>query len=97
MKEKYELNNRKHLIWMKFTIDGYLGVVAASDDINFDMTNTSGKIISHLNKQWKQDFVLVFPLPNIGDKERSDIECGIGNYLIDKGVPILDFYSHQYK
>lgn len=97
LKEKYELNNRKHLIWMKFTIDGYLGVVAASDDINFDMTNTSGKIISHLNKQWRQDFVLVFPLPNIGDKERSDIECGIGNYLIDKEVPILDFYSHQYK
>lgn len=97
LKEKYSLNNQKHLIWLKFTIDGYLGVVAASDDINFDMTNTSGKIMSHLKKQWRQDFVLVFPLPNIGDKERSDIECGIGNYLIDRGVPILDFYSHQYK
>lgn len=97
LKEKYDLNNRKHLVWMKFTTDGYIGVVAASDDINFDMDNTSGKIIDHLNKNWNQDFVLVFPLSNIGDKERSDIECGIGNYLIDKDVLILDFYSHQYK
>ena len=34
LKEKYDLNNRKHLVWMKFTTDGYIGVVAASDDEN---------------------------------------------------------------
>ena len=26
----------------------------------------------------------------------SDIESGIGNYLIDNDVPILDYYSHNY-
>lgn len=97
LKKQFELNNQKHLVWMKFTKDGYLGVVAASDDINFDINNTSGEIIKKLNQEWDESRVLVFPLPNIGDKERSDIECGIGNYLTDeKGVPILDYYSHRY-
>lgn len=27
---------------------------------------------------------------------RSDIESGIGNYLISQGIPILDYYSHNY-
>ncbi|EEV33781.1 predicted protein [Enterococcus gallinarum EG2] len=97
IQRKFQLNSRKHLVWMKFTKSGYLGVVAASDDINFDLTNTSGEIISHLKQDWDKSFILVFPLPNICDKERSDIECGIGNYLIKKDVPILDFYSHRYK
>lgn len=98
LKEQYNLNSNKHIVWMKFTLDGYLGVVAGSDDINFDMINTtSGKIISYLDKTWDETLLLIFPLPFIGDKERSDIECGIGNYLINKKVAILDYYSHQYK
>lgn len=28
--------------------------------------------------------------------QRGDIERGVGNYLISKNVPILDFYSHNY-
>ena len=113
IKNEYGLNNTKHIIWMKFTTDGYLGVVASSDDINFGIPNnsleynekknnnqwkynTSGIIIHYLEKVWDESFVLVFPLPNIGDGERSDIECGVGNYLISKGVPILDYYSHMF-
>lgn len=113
------LNSRKHIIWMKFTKDGYLGVVAASDDINFDIPTsesnyndttdgkeksnnnkwkhtTSGIIVHSLKKIWDEEFILLFPLPNIGDGMRKDIECGIGNHLISKGVPILDFYSHRF-
>ncbi|MGC6173957.1 hypothetical protein [Lacrimispora sp. 38-1] len=106
-------DNYEYTYAMKFTTDGYLGVVAASDDINFGIPNnsleynekkpnnkwkynTSGIIIHRLGKVWDENFVLVFPLPNIGDGERSDIECGVGNYLISKGVPILNYYSHMF-
>lgn len=120
LQQENNLNGRKHIVWMKFTTDGYLGVVAASDDINFDIPlseanyndttdgkekssgndwehNTSGIIVHHLKKQWDESFVLIFPLENIGDAMRDDIECGIGNYLISKDIPILDFYSHRFQ
>ena len=84
----YNLNNRNHIIWMKFTEDGYLGLVAASDDINFSMDNSSGLIIDYLNQKWDESFILMFPLKGITDGLRKDIECGIGNYLIDNNVHI---------
>ncbi len=111
-KEKYQLEDQRDLVWMKFTTEGILGVVACSNDINVYIPNneedyksktkskwkynTSGIIIHRLGKSWNKEEVLVFPLPNIPkDKKRSDIEHGIGDYLIEKGVPILDFYSHR--
>lgn len=112
IKEDYQLNSVKHIIWMKFTTSGHLGVVAASNDINFRIPeneeqynekgkkrwkyNTSGIIIHHLKQSWDESFVLIFPLPGITNQERSEIEQGIGNYLISKEVPILDFYSHMF-
>lgn len=95
------------LVWMKFTTDGFLGVVAVSNDINFDIPKdgethlckrtTSGIIIHSLGKVWDRSFVLAFPLVRIPEGlKRGNIECGIGNYLIDNGVPILDFYSHRH-
>lgn len=123
IKNDNKLQDEKDIIWLKFTTDGYLGVVATSNDINFDIPeskktynqrikiynqytkqeqqvwlhNTSGIIVHHVNKSWDDTFVLVFPLKNIKKNiTRSDIERGIGNYLIAKGVPILDFYSHNY-
>ena len=61
---------------------------------------TAGRINKSLGLEWDDSEVLIFPL-NIPSKiqgvlNRSDIESGIGNYLISKGVPILDFYSHNY-
>lgn len=123
IKKDNKLQDEKDIIWLKFTTDGYLGVVATSNDINFDIPeskqtynqkekiynqytkqeqqvwlhNTSGIIVHHVNKSWDDNFVLVFPLKNIKKNlTRSDIERGIGNYLIANGVPILDFYSHNY-
>lgn len=114
IKEKNNLKDERDIVWMKFTEDGFLGVVATSNDINFQIPNdsseykekiskkkwkynTSGIIIHHLKKQWDKSFVLIFPLQNISEKlKRGDIERGIGNYLIKKGVPILDFFSHRY-
>lgn len=107
------------IVWMKFTKDQYLGVVASGNDVNFDIPasasqydeversfkgnrggwkyTTSGILIHQLGKEWDTSFVLVFPLVDIpSGKNRRDIERAIGNYLIAKGVPILDFYSHNY-
>ena len=71
-------------------------VVAAGADVNFDTENTSGKIVSYVDEEWDEDLILIFPLPKIGFGYRRDIECGIGNYLLESGVPILDRYSHMY-
>jgi len=60
------------------------------------------------NKKFVLDksFALVFPLKGFPEdaawselKWRTDrhrIETGIGNYLICRGVPILDYYSHMF-
>lgn len=109
----YKLRDKRDIVWMAFTTDGYLGVVAVSNDIGFDMPpkqksyhdkingdwkySTSGIIVHSLGKTWNKSFVLVFPLQNIPNGlTRGDIECGIGNYLIWNGVPILDYYSHRF-
>lgn len=36
MKEKFELADERDIVWIKFTKDGYIGVVATSNDINFN-------------------------------------------------------------
>ncbi|WP_097016039.1 hypothetical protein [Anaerocolumna aminovalerica] len=114
LKENNNLEDERDIVWMKFTEDRYLGVVAVGNDINFQIPNnqseynektyrnrwkynTSGIIIHYLKKRWDENFVLTFPLKNIPDGiTRKDVEGGIGDYLIKKGVPILDFYSHRY-
>lgn len=123
IKRDYVLDELGDIVWMKFTKDRYLGVVATSNDINFDIPNntaeydtkewrynsflkqkkwvwkhtTSGILVHQLGKVWDTSFVLVFPLFNIPNGyTRGDIERAIGNYLIDKEVPIIDFYSHNY-
>lgn len=91
-----EVEDKRDVVWMKFTTDGYLGVVATSADVNFEMNTTSGAIIKHLKKEWNKDFILLFPLKNIPENlNRQCIESGMGNYLISKNVPILDLYSHN--
>jgi hypothetical protein len=96
MKEENNLKDKKDIVWIKFTKDNYLGVVASGADINFNMDNTSGKIINALGKEWDESYVLVFPLINrYSDVNRHRIESAIGNYLISQNVPILDYYSHN--
>lgn len=61
--------------------------------------NTSGIIVHKLGMRWDTSFVLVFPLRlqhSNSHYNRHEIETGIGNYLIDMGLPILDYYSHNY-
>ena len=97
--QPYGLSSAKQLIWMRFANDGHLGVVAASNDINFDHDTNSYKIIEPCKLDWDTSFVLIFPLKATSANikyNRDDVETAVGNYLIEKGVPILDFYSHNY-
>lgn len=62
--------------------------------------NTSGILLHSVGLEWDESFILVFPLIGLkegkeGKKQRHEIENGIGNYLISKGVPIIDYYSHR--
>ena len=96
IKEKYKTKDKKDLVWIKFTKRGYVGAVCASNDVNFRYDNTSGRIIAHVKQKWNESFVLLVPLSDIPlGLDRRTIESGIGNYLISKGVPILDYYSHN--
>ena len=113
IKKEAGLKSVKDIVWMKFTMEGFLGVVAVSQDINFEIPdsndydavtdknywkyNTSGILAHKLGLEWNKSFVLIFPLQNIPSTlSRSDVECGIGNYLIEKGSPIMDYYSHKF-
>jgi hypothetical protein len=112
LKEKYRLADERDIVWMKFTKDNYLGVVADSNDINFDIPNhgdmydetengrwkynTSGILIHYLGKEWDSSFVLICPIIKFPEgKNRHFIEKSIGDFLIEKSIPILDYYSHR--
>lgn len=52
LKKEFELDDEKYIVWIKFTEDGFVGVIAVSNDINFDIpTNES----VYDNKVWKYD------------------------------------------
>lgn len=98
---KINSDNKENIIWIKFNTSGIISVIGTGCDIYFtDATknNTkSGRINIALNQEWDDRFVLIFPLREFPDDlNRSDIESGIGNYLIAKGITILDYYSHNY-
>ena len=98
IKEKFGLSHTKNILWLKFTRKGYLGVVAKGMDINFFNDNTSGKLLNAVKDTWDESFVLIFPLTDLilDKRDTGEIERAVGNYLISKDVPIIDFYSHNY-
>ena len=98
---KINSESKEDIIWIKFTTDNYISVIGTSCDISFSnyaKSHTPVGIINQvLGQEWDEDDVLIFPLIGMpSNLYRSDIESGIGNYLIAKGVPILDYYSHNY-
>ena len=112
--QEYGLNDKRDIVWMKFSKEQYLCTVACSNDINVDAVpengdineknekgrgfkyNTSAVIMHVLGLKWDEE-VIIIPLTCIPDGlSRGDIETGIGNYLIAQGIPILDYYSHNY-
>ena len=97
IQEQFNLGFQKDLVWLKFTEDGYVGVVADSSDINHSYTNTAGRLLREVNRTWDTSNLFIFPITSAMTKHktRKQIENGIGKYLIYKGVPIIDFYSHN--
>lgn len=93
----FKIKKRTDFIWLKFTKDNYLGVVAAGYDFNFSKTNRSGKYVKSVGKEWNEELIIVFPISEYPDgRTRSDIERALGNYIIDQNIPIIDFFSHNY-
>lgn len=89
----------------KFTSTGHVRVVAKGSDIGI-VNNPNGELVSSVVLTEKvgqlldDSFVMIFPLtPDILNlpliKDYADrngmIELAIGNYLISKGVPIIDY------
>lgn len=103
IKEYYDLQNVTDIVWLKFskepkTNDRYLGVVALSNDINFSLNVSSGKLITEVGHIWDDSIVCIIPLTQeiLAKRTRKEMETGIGNYLImSKHVPIIDYYSHN--
>lgn len=102
IKNKFNLRETSDIVWIKFTTNGHVGVVAKSFDINFDSKTDDGKSISsdvlvkEVGETWDKSFVMIFPMTSdiLGNHSVGELELGIGNYLIEKNVPIIDFYSH---
>lgn len=102
IKKKFDLQNVWDIIWLKFAIDPdsqekYLGVVALGNDISFSYKLSSGKLLIEVGQKWDESFVCIFPLTKdiLNQNSRKSIETGIGNYLIENKVPIIDYYSHN--
>ncbi len=78
-------------------------MVAKSFDINFDRKTREGRPISstvlveEVGEAWDKSFVMIFTMTSeiLSNRSVGELELGIGNYLIDKKVPIIDFYSHN--
>lgn len=58
---RHSINNKGDFIWIKFTIDGYVGDVASGCDFNFSVNNTSGRLVHDYDKSWDEKKILVFP------------------------------------
>ena len=98
IKSKFALSHTKNILWLKFTTSGHLGVVAKGMDINFDYNISSGELVKEVGKLWDESIIMIFPLTDLilSNRETGDIERAVGNYLVEKNVPIIDFYSHNY-
>jgi hypothetical protein len=81
IKDECHLSDVRDILWMKFTSSGFLGVVASSNDVNFQRPNSnddydkkingkwkynsSGIIIHYLGEHWDTTSILMFPLTDI--------------------------------
>ena len=65
--------------------------------VSYTHLNTAGRLLREVNRTWDTSNLFIFPITSAMTKHktRKQIENGIGKYLIYKGVPIIDFYSHN--
>ena len=109
IKEKYGTNKSSDIIFIQFTKDGHVAVLGAGKDMSFSK-NISGtntwRIISAIERvEWNDEMVIIIPIRYIKDCKikkgdsilayRNGIEQYLGDYLLSKGVPILNCYQHK--
>lgn len=63
IQHNYGLDDKRDLVWLKFTKDGYLGVIATSNDINFNVSRNKSdydkkhKIFNSYNQKFEKHWV----------------------------------------
>lgn len=68
IKNKFNLREPSDIVWIKFTTNGHVGVVAKNFDINFDSKTDDGKSISsdvlvkEVGETWDKSFAMIFPM-----------------------------------
>lgn len=99
--------NEKNIVYLKLAKSKchnqkrHVVVVGRSNDISYNDSHTSSKILNYAGGKWDKGLVLIFPIIK-NNKEKvaiddvSKLETEIGNKLIDNGIPIIDIVSHYY-
>lgn len=78
IRKQYRLKDKGEILFLKFSADGFIGVIGTGSEINFDYPpcrqdynkrtgsdwayHTSGILLSHVNKIWDQGSVMICPL-----------------------------------
>lgn len=107
IRTKFQLERVSDILWFKFTNKGHLAVVGSSCDINWIYDLSCGFLVKEVKELFDDSFVFVFPLTQqlIRTKAEprsylrkysvAELELAVGNYLLYKGVPIIDCFSHM--
>lgn len=82
-----------------------IAVVGAGKDIGFSDQSVTGKILKGIGAEWDRDELIILPINNLESVSvakaknvfgsRNAIEHYIGEYLLEKKMPILNMYSHK--
>ena len=107
IKDKFDLERETDIIWLKMTTKGHVAVIAKGCDINWNSDNSSGKLVQAVGEELCPDLLFIFPITRQMTREKknpkswerkfstAELELGVGNYLLDQGIPIIDYYSHM--
>ena len=108
--DTYKTNGEGHIVWVQFVNSGHVAVVGAGKDIGFPKNEIKGtwSILSKLSDvEWDTKNLIIVPVKGLDNKSnglknvknilkcRNGVEHCIGEYLIEKKVPILNYYSHK--
>ena len=105
-----QTNGEGHIIWIEFVNKGHVAVVGAGKDIGFPINKNSATafLLSKFEDiDWDKESLIIVPIRNLDKRSygikyvenilqcRNGVEHYIGEYLIEHGVPILNYFSHK--
>lgn len=109
IRKKCKIEEKGHIIWVAFVNTGHVAVVGAGTDISFSKNKKRGawRVLCELDVEWYEEKVIIVPVRKLDNKSnglknvnnvlncRNGVEHCIGEYLIEKKVSILNYYSHK--